>query len=108
MPYSNLGRRLLLSRLEAIVSKHVYNNNNPIRYPLSFSNDRSLRGANTILDVTDIGDHDIRQGHYRFGANHLMIMQALEEIVEWLEHVGYDYINVAHLEYLLAEGEVDA
>lgn len=86
-----LERKRLISRLEGMFENHIYNRNNPIRYPITFEmphGTRELRGTNSILNVDAASEAVFYRGAYVFGANKLFIYQALNEILDYLESEG--------------------
>jgi DNA-directed RNA polymerase subunit alpha len=80
----HMGYRILLSKLEGIVSDCVENNGNPIRYPVSWPDGSRLRGQNTILKAEGYSFEEMAEGRYRFGANELFIYQALDKVLKYL------------------------
>jgi hypothetical protein len=85
MQSNSLGRRLVLSRLEGLVGESVRNNNNPIRYPLTWPDGSRLRGMHRILKASVVTLEEMLQGRYVFGANELFVFQALDNILADLE-----------------------
>lgn len=84
---ASIVRKKLLSRLEGVVSDHVVNNGNTIRYPLTFIDGSKLKG-NYILNVTENNSSKFFTGKYVFGANELYIYKALEAVLDHLEREG--------------------
>ena len=89
-------RRRLLQKLEHIIGKHCYNDfiqnwegwdhvydGRQFRYPVKFLKNReSTKIKHTSYSAKS---EDILSGHYNFGANDLLIMKALDEVVGFLE-----------------------
>jgi len=48
----SIGRKKLIAKLEGRFFKNIYNNQNQIRYPITFKNGSKLKGR-YILDVND-------------------------------------------------------
>jgi hypothetical protein len=88
-----LAREKLISRLEGIVWKNIYNNNNQIRYPITFRDGSKLKGR-YILRVSEKNIGKFYSGRYIFGANELYIYQALAEILDFLDEEGADILEV--------------
>jgi hypothetical protein len=92
-------RKILLLRLESIVGNSCYGtfiqNYGPngvwesegrwIRYPITFRRDRAKGLKTERIRLEEISDGMILDGVYKFGANHLHIMSALDEILKYLE-----------------------
>ena len=95
----SIGRKKLISKLEGIVYKNIYNNGNRIRYPITFKNGSKLKG-NFILKITDENKEYFYTGRYIFGANELYIYNAIEQLLSYLE-------NEADLDTSLLEDELE-
>lgn len=80
---SDIGRKRLISELEGILHNHVENNDKKIRYPITFDNNKELRGK-CILDVTKENSSIFYSGRYQFGANALNIYQAIDSLLDKL------------------------
>jgi len=74
------GRIKLISHLEGIFHDHVVNNGNPIRYPITFSGEKELRGR-YILRVTEENVDIFYSGRYRFGANSFYVYKAIDSLL---------------------------
>ncbi len=94
---AKIGRKLLLSQLESVFHEYVENNGNIIRYPITFSDNSSLRG-NYILRVDPSSEDIFFSGRYKFGANSLYIYQAIDALIEKLE--DFNLIDFYELEEL--------
>lgn len=94
------NRRKLLIALESIIGNEFYNpsiqNYGPggirepdgraLRYPLSVQHaDGVVEKIRTSAIPGEIGDEALRSGYYRFGANQLDVMKALDQILTHLE-----------------------
>jgi hypothetical protein len=98
----SLARKKLISSLEAVFHDYVINNDNNIRYPISFKDNSKLKG-NYVLRV-EPGNEDIfYSGRYQFGANSLFIYSAINSLIQSLERRGL--IDELALEELLEEYE---
>lgn len=102
-------RRRLLQHLEPIIGKHCYNDfiqnwdrwehvddGRMFRYPVTFlQNGQSTKcGTHSYKVAND----SVLSGHYHFGANDLLIMAALNEVVSFLEKTyGFDVETSAPL-----------
>lgn len=91
-------KKLLLSKMEAIIGNSCYNGNiqnwgpngewhgegREFRYPITFLDKGTEKDKRWSTDATmDI--NRMRTGYYAFGANRLNIIQALENIIQLLE-----------------------
>lgn len=92
------GRARLLAQLEQIVGSSCYNGNiqnwgpnrtqyrngREFRYPLAMVDQEGeiMKRRSTVVDVTP---EVLLSGHYKFGANRLHIIQALDEVLTHLE-----------------------
>lgn len=90
-------RAKLLAELEAIIGHETYNANiqnwgaggaflgegRAFRYPLSYISDGEKTKGHEYFG--DIPPEVLMTGHYRFGANQLSVMRALDEVVRRLE-----------------------
>ena len=78
----------LISKLEGVFYRRIYNNSQPIRYPITFRDGSKLKGKNTILDPLNMDTTKFYSGHYKFGANSVYIYEALKDILDKLEEFG--------------------
>ena len=76
-------RENLISRLEQVVTKHIYNNGRQIRYPVDFED--GSRFKKSFLEVNEENEDIFYSGRYTFGANELYIYQAIEGLLDYLE-----------------------
>ena len=98
------ARKKLISRLEGIVTDHITNNGNIIRYPITFKDGSQLRGK-FILDVNENNENKFFSGRYVFGANELFIYEALEAVISQLEEDGL--IDSFNIKYGLPDEDYD-
>jgi len=75
----------LISRLEGILTRKIYNNGNQIRYPLTFNDGSKLKGHGTRLATDNLDVNKFYSGHYKFGANEVYIYEAIKMILDELE-----------------------
>lgn len=80
----SVGYLKLLSQLEGIVGDCVQNNGRPIRYPIDWPDGNRLRGKNIILRAASYTFDEMSEGRYVFGANELLVYQALDKILKHL------------------------
>jgi hypothetical protein len=85
----SLGRKRLISKLEGMVWREVYNNDSQIRYPITFEGKGRLQGR-YILAVNQENESYFFTGKYVFGANELYIYRAINSILEYLKDQGLD------------------
>ena len=78
----------LISKLEGVFYRNIYNNGKQIRYPISFNDGGDLRGSNTILRVDDMKIEKFYSGRYKFGANSVYIYEAIKDILDELEKLN--------------------
>jgi len=91
-------KKKLLAKLESIIGNSCYNGNIQNWGPnyQRYSNGRSFRYPITFLEQGAIKDkctktdpemplERMKTGYYAFGANQLYIIEALEEIIDYLE-----------------------
>ena len=83
---NDLGKKKLLSILEGAFHDHVENNGKRIRYPITFDDNKEIRGR-AILKITDESNNIFFSGRYQFGANKLYVYQAIESLLEKLEEL---------------------
>lgn len=98
------ARKRLISRLEGVVTDHIFNNGNSIRYPITFNDGSQLRGK-FILDVNEGNEDKFFSGRYVFGANELFIYDALEAVILQLEEEGV--IDSVNLDFGLRDEDYD-
>jgi len=91
-------KKQILSKMESIIGHNCYNGNTQnwgpygewlgegrfIRYPITFLDDSKQKCKRFQFDA-GMNMKKIRTGYYNFGANNLMIIQALEKIIDMLE-----------------------
>ena len=82
---NTLGRRLLLTRLERMISECLRNNDNSFRYPVTWPDGSRLRGHKT-LQAESVSMDELLEGRYIFGANELFIYRALDKVLTALEN----------------------
>ena len=94
----SIRRKRLLLALERLVGNECYNANTQnwgpggvfegegreIRYPITFI-DKAGKEEKMRSTDSSISSHIILTGHYKFGANQLHIMRALNEVLKHLE-----------------------
>lgn len=85
----SIGRKKLIAKLEGRFFKNIYNNQNQIRYPITFKNGSKLKGR-YILDVNDNNENYFYSGHYVFGANKVYIYKAIDSMLQFLENEDCD------------------
>ena len=92
-------RATLIAELEHIVGKNCYNGNiqnygpngrfegsgREFRYPLTMIDEKGEKRKRSYPPATDIEPAVLVTGHYAFGANKLHIVQALDEVLRYLE-----------------------
>ena len=83
----DIGKKKLLSILEGVFHNHVVNNGKTIRYPITFDENKEIRG-NFILKVTEENSSFFFSGRYQFGANALYIYKAIDSLLEKLDDLG--------------------
>lgn len=89
------ARRALLIRLERIIARNVVNVNahrhaggaRNHRYPILCvdGNGKAVKVTGSIDIPGSVPTEHLIRSSYHFGANHLQVMEALKEIVEYLE-----------------------
>ena len=91
----NKNRKRLLQNIESIIGSHACRKDaattkrNKIeelpryRYPIVFSGDGGE--AKTKSASYDIDGDEILGGYYKFGTTHLLIMQALDKVIDYFE-----------------------
>lgn len=91
-------KKQLLAKLESIIGNSCYNGNiqnwgpnytryhagREFRYPITFLDNGDNKDKCSSTDPGMALDR-MRTGYYAFGANRLYIIEALEEIIEYLE-----------------------
>ena len=101
---SDIGRKKLIASLEGVFRHHIYNNNNSIRYPITFNNNRRLKGP-YILRVTEDNEDYFFSGRYQFGANRMYVYQLIDALLDELESRGL--LDEYMLSEVIDEYEID-
>ena len=78
----------LISKLEGILTRKIYNNGSQIRYPLTFNDGSKLKGRGTILATDNLDTVKFYSGHYKFGASKVYIYQVISNMLDELERLG--------------------
>ncbi|MGO6709060.1 hypothetical protein [Rhizobium johnstonii] len=93
------SRAQLLAQLENIIGSRCYNGNiqnygpggffegagRDFRYPLTMIDQTGEKIKRSYPAATDISPQVLSSGYYAFGANRLHIIQALNEVLDYLE-----------------------
>ena len=78
----------LISRLEGILTKQIYNNGKRIRYPLIFDDGSKLKGHGTRLATDNLDVDKFYSVYYKFGANKVYIYKVIRSILDELDKSG--------------------
>ena len=94
-------KKKALSILEGIFVRSINNNGRQIRYPITFEDGTHLKvtmGRNVRLNTDDISIEKMISGKYIFGANKVLIFEALKNVIDYVEDkTGADvYFDIAN------------